>query len=291
MQRAAQAAFDDERARCLGSVKQLEMCRASVAAGPMERFITLFRTLKNVDAAWANLSEGAVPDELRVPLQDYLPGEHAGIAGARAVSEGVRAVVRTGVREAGGEVLASGLSGAVLSSSVVEVGSAVWDVVRGEIDMATFGERTARVALRGVAKGLGMQAASALGASGMVAAAIPCVTVFAAGLVLKSSMEILKQERLAADELQRVRVLCASAIALLDAEEARRAAMCEAAEAQLQHAGAALDAMDTLVRGGDPEHAVAALGYALGAMGRSLVFASQEEFDDFLDDPDAILIL
>jgi len=213
-------------------------------------------------------------------------------AAGRAVSEAARVTARTVMREAGGEALAAGLSGAVLSSALVDAGSAVIEVVRGEIDMGSFGERVAGVALRSVTKALGVQAASALGASGLAASAIPCVTVFAAGLVLKSSLDILKEQRLAEAELKRVRVLCASAIAVLDAEEARNAAMCEAAEAGLQQVErVALDAMDALVSGGNPDHVVASLGEALGAMGRTLVFASQEDFDDFLDDPDATLIL
>ena len=213
-------------------------------------------------------------------------------AAGRAVSEAARVTARTVIREAGGEALAAGLSGAVLSSALVDAGSAVIEVVRGEIDMGSFGERVAGVALRSVTKALGVQAASALGASGLAASAIPCVTVFAAGLVLKSSLDILKEQRLAEAELKRVRVLCASAIAVLDAEEARNAAMCESAEAGLQQVErVALDAMDALVSGGNPDHVVATLGEALGAMGRTLVFASQQDFDNFLDDPDATLIL
>ncbi len=115
LQRAAQAEFDEERVLCQGEIRALETGRATLASGPMDRFIALFRTLKNVEAAWGDLSEGVLPDELRTPMQDFAHGEHAGVAGARSAAGGaVAGAIAGGAAAAGTAAFATASTGAAI---------------------------------------------------------------------------------------------------------------------------------------------------------------------------------
>ncbi len=228
----------------------------------------------------------SVKDATQATLDESLGAAKA--SAGRAVGA---VALRSVARESGAAHFAQSAAGGVVIASTVEVGAAVWSLARGEISSAEFAERASSTVVRNTVGVLCAKGVAVAGGSGAIAFLVPMVGVMAAGFVFQSCVAILENAALSQRERERIEALCADAMVALALERAELERQTQAALGRIDASvTTALRGVDAALLDDDSDRACAYLSEALEAFGSAPLFATFEEFNTFLDDPDAELV-
>ena len=210
--------------------------------------------------------------------------------GTAFVGSATKALMQQSSRE-GIRVLANTSAPTLVVNVCLSLGTSIASYVRGEITesqlLMEIGE-----------KGTGMLSSGMFAALGQVVVPIPFVGAAIGGMVgytlssifYQSALDAAKGAELSREHLARVRAIEAGARAQIAEEQAALDAMMASEMPQLRRETQGLfQAVDAL-RGGSVDHLAAAINHYATLLGKQLQFASQSEFDAFMDSDELLLL-
>ncbi len=201
-------------------------------------------------------------------------------------------VLRTAARESGATQFAQSAIGGVMIASTVEVGVVLWSYARGEITAQQFAECAAGTTVRNTVGALCAKGVAAVGGSGAIAVIAPMAGVMAAGYVFQSCVAILENAALSEAERVRIEAMCTEAMVALLLERRETERQVQRALGRLDDSFAqAMASLDAALLDDDSDATCQGLSDALAVFGHALRFPTFEDFNEFLDDPDAELVL
>lgn len=213
----------------------------------------------------------------------------SGVRGGATGATGV--VIRHAAQKAGLRTLSKSNVAAAIAASLIEAGVTVYDYVEGDISL---GEAAERLGNNGCSTLAGIYAGAATGAAfGPVGAIVGSVAGYMlASSVYQSCLAVRRDARLAEEATERLTALCEEAGRVLDQQ---RAEFEERLRDYLNERQANFDRCfeaihDALAKDRTAE-AIVALSGLVGSVGQELRLASFEEFDDFMMNSDAPLVL
>lgn len=242
--------------------------------------------------------------------------ETVAIAGKQAIKSGLKggavtatgAIVRNGAREALKQGAHSGLRSlaranvaGVVAAGIVNSGITVWNFAQGK---CTAEEAVEEIGQNGVASISGLYFGGATGACfAPLLAGAPTIVLFlpaaigsAAGYIVasyayKACLSILKNARLAEDEACRIEAVCAEAICQMRAEQAEfERVLDQCLATQLLTFKKCFAKIDAGIDDDNSEGAIEGIAELLHEFGDKLLFQSFEEFDGFMQNPNATLV-
>lgn len=210
-------------------------------------------------------------------------------AGRSALTGAVGTGIRYGGQKAGIAMLGKTNIATAVAASVIDIGATILSYSKGEIS----GEQaTERIGQNGTSTLSSIYVGAAAGALfGPVGAIVGSI----AGYMVASSLygaclATLRAGRLAEEEAKRIETLCAEAVQVMQSERAafdrQLSEILAKRDDAFEHCFALIDASLDGDDSGEAIHGVAGL---LHVFGEQLLFASFEEFDDFMEDPNSKL--
>lgn len=240
-------------------------------------------TISNVHAYMAGQTDGrtAIRNVATDSAKSGLRGGSSGAMGAVIRQAGSRTALQT---------LAKSNVASAVAAGVVEVGVTVYEFAKGEI---TAEEAAGRIGETGSAAAsgiyVGVAAGAIFGPAGAVVGSV--VGYMAMSWVYQSSLAILQRARLAEEEAYRVIAFCTEATRAMDRQrevfEGRLETWLTRREEAFQ---ACLKSIDDALVDDEVEDTVEALACLAGMTGRALRFKGFEEFDQFMQSPDPLVI-
>jgi hypothetical protein len=216
----------------------------------------------------------------------------SGKSAARAGGAGaLGAVIRHGAGKAGLQAITKSNVATAMAAGVIEAGVTVYAYAKGEIPIEIAAEHLGRT---GCSTSSGIFVGAAAGAIfGPVGAVVGSVAGYMlAATVYQSCIAVFKEARLAEEEADRVVALCEQAAKIMDQQREQFESELSAylGERQLAFDGA-FEAIDQALVADQPDKAVQALSSLAGLCGRRLQFADFQDFDTFMTESEAPLVL
>lgn len=213
-------------------------------------------------------------------------------SGARGGGAGMLgALLRHGASKAGIRVLAKSNAATAIAAGLVEAADTVHDYAKGRIAIEIAAERLGQT---GCSTASGLYAGAVAGAVfGPGGAAVGSIAGYVlAATVYRSCIAVFREARLAEEEADRIVALCGHAVHVMDQ---RREQMERMRAACLDARGAAvagyLDAIDEALVANRPDEAGRVLDDLAAMCGKRLRFRDFEDFDRFMTESDAPLVL
>ena len=200
-------------------------------------------------------------------------------------------VIRYGAGRAGVQTLTKSNIASAVAAGAIEVGTTVYALAKGEI---TTDEAVERIGETGCATASGIYTGAAAGAifgpAGAVVGSV--VGYMATAWIYQSSLTVLKQARLAEDEAARLIALCAEATRAMDLQremfEAQLAALLDRQDQTFRRC---FSAIDEALATDEPDDCVRELACLTAMTGQALKFKGFDEFNEFMTESKAPLIL
>ena len=216
----------------------------------------------------------------------------AAAAGMKSGSIGaLGTVIRHGAAEVGIRSLTKSTIATAVAAGVIEAGSTIYAYAKGEISAEIAAERlgdTGCSTLSGLYTGAA--AGAIFGPAGAVVGSVAGYLIATA--VYQSCIAVFKEARLAEEEAARVVTLCAEAVKVMDEQRSAFEAKLESALGEQQtHFEASFKAIDKALKTDTPGDTVQALSYLMAICGRELHLARFTDFDRFMTESDAPLVL
>lgn len=205
-------------------------------------------------------------------------------------------MIAIAARREGLRTFAAGTGPTAIANTILEVGHSTYRYVGGEMDTASYREEAGGAALRGAAAfycGLAGQVLVPVPVAGAIAGCI--VGYVTAAVLVQSGLLGVGPRNIVAQEAARrseVEGMCRQAVQRMGEYRALAESVMRdhAAEYQAQLLPA-LDRFELALFGSDPDVAIEQLALLNGTLGEALPFRDIAEFDDFMEDPDAKLLL
>ena len=212
------------------------------------------------------------------------PIPRAGAAGA------LGPVIRHGADRAGIQTLTKTNIATAVAAGVIEVGTTVYALAKGEI---TADEAAERIGETGCATASGIYTGAAAGTifgpAGAVVGSV--VGYMATAWIYQSSLAVLKQARLAEAEAERLIALCAEATRAMDQQreifESQLAALLYEQDRTFRRCFAAID---EALAADEPDDCVRELVCLTAMTGQALKFKHFEDFNEFMTESKAPLM-
>lgn len=270
-----------EEARALGR-------EAATAAGAAAGAGVVLGGMISVVRNGAAYRRGEI-DARQVARNTAVDAAGSGVRGAATGATGV--VIRHAGHKAGLRTLAKSNVASAVAASLIEAGITVYDYAEGDISPEEAAERLGN---NGCSTLAGIYAGWATGAVfGPVGAVVGSVAGYLlASSVYQSCVAALRDVRLAEESMERLTALCEEAGRVLDQQreefEARLRDFLNERQARFD---SYFEAIQDALEGDRTADAIAALSGLVGSVGQELRLGSFEEFDDFMMNSDAPLVL
>lgn len=213
----------------------------------------------------------------------------SGVRGGATGAAG--AVIRHAAQKAGLRTLAKSNVAAAIAASLIEAGVTVYDYVEGDISL---GEAAERLGNNGCSTLAGIYTGAATGAIfGPVGAVVGSVAGYMlASSVFQACLAVRRDARLAEEAMERLTALCEEAGRVLDQQRAEfEERLRDYLDERQANFDRCFDAIRDALERERTADAVAALSELVGSVGQELRLANFEEFDDFMMNSEAPLVL
>jgi len=218
--------------------------------------------------------------------------QDSGKAATRSGATGAAgSVIRYGASKVGINALAKSNVAVTVAAGGIDVGLSVLRYAKGEI---TAEELQHQVGMTGTCTLSSLYAGAAIGSvAGPVGAVVGSLGGYLVGSYLyQASTSIVEQAQLAEAEAERVMAIAQVAVQAMQQERSRFTAEFQVAfEAKAQQYEACFAAIEAGLTARAPAEAVVGLSTLASSFGQQLRFSSFEEFDTFMGDANATLVL